>query len=202
MGPYATIYHDDLSFDVWATYGYHRNEVDRNIVFGAVNRRANSHFNAHDGSAYVGSQYDFEVFGGTLSAMASLQYTCAWQEAVRESGAGAISLRNSRSTAHSLRSRLGCRLARSFEALGVVLTPEVRGGWAHECLDDRRLSSHFSGGQTTFTTTSDSLGSTAYGSAALGVAFTRDLSLSARYGSQFSSRVCDQSFGVTLELKF
>jgi outer membrane autotransporter protein len=203
VGPYATMQQGRLACDAWAAYGFHRNQQSRAVQFGSIDRRADSEYNAHEGTAYFGGQYDFPVLGLTVSPTASAQYVYQFEEGFSETGADSLNLRVNSASFHSLRTRAGLRVSRAFERDDFVITPEFSAGWAREHLDGPTITSRLSGGSTSFNTSASvPERNSAYVGAGVSMRMGERLSASLRYESEFSSRICDHWLGLELGYRF
>jgi len=151
-GPYAswTPGGGALFVDAAATYGYHRNEMDRNTLVGT----ARSRYDAYDISVSGQAGYEFTVGDNLfITPLLGAEYTHLRTDSFRESGAGAANLAVSSMTTDSMRVRLGGRVAHIFEFDETILVPELYAGWAYEMLDtDVDLQSRFIAGGPSFAT--------------------------------------------------
>lgn len=203
VGPFATYTQGGLFLDVWATCGFHWNDTERDVVVGALRREADADYGANDASVYLGGGYDFELSGFTLTPTASLQYTCYRQESFRESGGGGAGLRVGAETFHSLRSRLGMRLARELKMDKVTLVPEVFAGWSKEYIDDQSLDSSFLAGGAKFTTRQGGLASdSAYFGAGVSAKLDSGSVLFLRYEAAQSSSESAHFFSAGINVPF
>ncbi len=203
VGPFATYTQGGLFLDAWATCGFHWNDTERDVVVGALRRQADADYGANDVSMYLGGGYDFELSGFTLSPTASLQYTCYRQEGFRESGGGGAGLRVGAETFHSLRSRLGVRLARELAMEKVTLVPEVFAGWSREYIEDQSLDASFLAGGTKFTTDQGGLGGdSAYFGAGVSAKLDDGLALFVRYEGAQSSSESAHFFSAGVKIPF
>lgn len=150
VGPYASASFGDLFVDTSLTFGYHWNEVDRKVVVGAFNRKADSKYDAWDLTLYGGVGYDFDLAGWVLTPSASLQWTHYNQESFRESGAGVANLDVDSWESDTIRQVLAIQLRKMFHLDGVRIVPEAYLGWAHEYVDEDNVSARFVGQNTPF----------------------------------------------------
>ena len=203
VGPFATYTQGKLFLDVWATCGFHWNDTERDVVVGNLRREANADYDAHDASVYLGGGYDFELSGFTLTPTVSLQYTCYRQESFRESGGGGAGLRVGAETFHSLRSRLGGRLARELAMDRVTLVPEVFAGWSKEYIDDQSLDASFLAGGAKFTTEQRGLaGDSAYFGVGVAARLDSGSVLFLRYEAVQSSSESAHFFSAGVKIPF
>jgi T5SS/PEP-CTERM-associated repeat protein len=157
-GPYVswTPGGGDFFVDGAATYGYHRNKIDRATITGT----ARSRYDAHDISVLGQAGYDFGIFKRTvLTPLLGVEYVHLRTDSFRESGAGSANLDVNSMTTDSLRVRLGGKLAHALEFDELTLVPEIFAGFAYEFLDtDADIRSRFIAGGPSFTTRSQGVG--------------------------------------------
>lgn len=113
-------------------------DSERTIQVGGLTRTALGNGDGWQGFAYGERGFNLKLSQSqTLQPFGGLQYIYARQNALTETGAGAMGLHMSGVDTHSLRSNLGARLrgqARKNK-FGWKVTPELRGSWMHEFLD-------------------------------------------------------------------
>ncbi len=146
----------DFFLNAGASYGYHRNDMDRETVMGT----ANSRYDAHDFSVHAQAGYDFAVHERTvLTPLLGAAYTHLRTDSFRERGAGNANLRVDSMTTDSLQVRVGARAAHAMDVGELVLIPEVSASFAYELLDDDRdMQSSFVAGSPAFTTRANGVG--------------------------------------------
>jgi fibronectin-binding autotransporter adhesin len=203
VGPYVSCRRDSFFADAAISYGFHMNDVDRNVAFGALNRTAHGEYNAHDVTARLGAGYNFYAGDFVIAPTASLEYIHYWHEGFSESGAGAMNLKVDAETSRSLRSRVGVNLSRVFEVDNTKIVPEVFAGWAHEFIGDEGLDARFSSGVTRFGIENDRPArDSAYFGAAVSVLLNERTSLFVRYEGELASDSHTNSVTVGLAIDF
>lgn len=126
--------------DTAAWAGYSSYSVRRPIQFSLIDRTARSRPDGAEISSLIGGGYDWTAGNLTFGPAASLQYTFVGIGSVGESGADALDLALANQRVHSLRSRLGARVAYTLELAGdMVLIPEARLFWQRENLNNSRM---------------------------------------------------------------
>jgi autotransporter-associated beta strand protein len=117
--------------------GYDRYDTSRGMQFAAINREARVDYEGYQYSLYLerGMTIDMDLI--SLQPYLALQYIHHQQHRFTEFGAGALDLSVGATSANSLRTMLGGRLAweASTRADSMTLLPELRVAWAHEYLD-------------------------------------------------------------------
>jgi uncharacterized protein YhjY with autotransporter beta-barrel domain len=108
---------------------------DRNIAF--LGQTASSAPQGNEGVADLDGGYDFHRGGFTFGPLAGVQYTHLSVNGYTESGSAAdLTVQDQESD--SLRSRLGGRIAYSFNGFGLVFRPHFDASWQHEFMDQGR----------------------------------------------------------------
>jgi outer membrane autotransporter protein len=112
-----------------ASVGRNKNQMDRVVTVGAINRTASSDFDSTTLSAYGEAAYSLAMNGGwTLQPLAALSLSRNKADGFTETGAGALNLQVAGQTTNSTQSLLGAKAA--FDAGKLRLEPRVL--WAHE----------------------------------------------------------------------
>jgi outer membrane autotransporter protein len=203
VGPYACYFKDNLFVDTSVSFGYHDNEVERDIKFGTINRTADSDYHAYDLSAYIGGGYNFHINEWTATPTTSFQYICYRRESFEETGAGAAGLDLDAATSHSLRSKLGVTLSTVTELYGMKIVPELFAGWAHEFIDDEDIEARFVHGTAKFTTDVDSdRDDSVYFGAGLSALLKENISAYIRYEGEYSSANSINALNVGITVQF
>ena len=191
----------DLAIDASATYGYHRNDVDRETMLGT----AGSRYNAQDFSLLGRVGYEFTVAErATVTPVFATEYTHLRTDSFSESGAGLADLDVDSMNHDSFRTRLGTSLAYAFDVDETTIVPEVFAGWEREFADvDVDVSSQFAAGSPLFTTHArgvgrDTLRTTAGITAMKGTHFT----LFVRYKGGFQSGRSSHGVVGGLDIRF
>ena len=150
FGAYAGYHNTDgIYADASVNGGWDSFETRRFIAIPTFERQAHSE---HDGThvdARLGAGWMKKVGSSfTLGPTFALQYVNLSQSAIREDGAGDVSLRISNRDTNSLSSLLGFRAAARFTADEgkVEWNPEFRARWVHEFLNGNRdITARFTG---------------------------------------------------------
>jgi autotransporter-associated beta strand protein len=88
IGPYATVQVGDFYADAYAGYAKNFYDIDRNIIFGTINRTAQGDPNGDQVFSYIGFGYDRHIDDFVTGPIVSLQYTKLWIDGYTESNAG------------------------------------------------------------------------------------------------------------------
>jgi len=115
-------------------YAYTDMETDRRIVFEDIDRRAGARSSGQEGGflAEAGMLLG-EPTRLAYRPMVRLQYDHLGQGAIRESGAGDLSLATQSGSFDSWRTTLGARITTLFTLNGQFgIQPEFRAGWTHD----------------------------------------------------------------------
>lgn len=191
----------DLFVDGAFTYGYHRNEMDRETIMGT----ARSRYDAQDLSALAHVGYDFEVYEGLLiTPQLGGEYSHLRTDSFRERGAGNANLAVSSMSHDSMRVRVGSKVSYALQYRDTTFIPELYAGWSYELLDnDIDLRSSFIAGGPAFTTRTsgigrDSIDVSAGFTATAGTYFT----LYVRYEGAFQSNRTSHGIVGGLDIRF
>ncbi|MCJ7729912.1 MAG: autotransporter outer membrane beta-barrel domain-containing protein, partial [Sedimentisphaerales bacterium] len=188
VGPYATYFKDKFFVDTSVSLGFHQNENEREIRFGAINRTAESDYHAYDLSAYIGGGYNIPLKDWTVTPTTSFQYINYHNESFEETGAGAAGLDVDAATSQSLRSKLGVTLSTITKLYGTKIVPEVFVGWAHEFMDEEDINARFVQGTAKFTTDVDSdWDDSVYFGGGISALLRKNISAFVRYEGEYSS---------------
>lgn len=152
VGPYVMLLEGDWFFDGSVTYGWHDNELARNVEVGPLLGTPASRYDAHDMAIYLGAGRNWRIGDAVLSPTASLQYVYYRQAAFAERDGNGMELALPSNDARSMRSLLGARMVRPFAWRAIEILPEVFAGWAHEYLGDDGLAARFATATTVFST--------------------------------------------------
>ena len=141
-GVYATWYDKGFYVDSALGGGYHFYDTRRGVLDGTA--RGSTTGTEFDG--LIGAGYNIKRGRLTVGPTLSLQYTYVGIDSFTETGSRAP-LAVEDNDSHSLRTRLGGRLAYDLEAASVTLRPEIRAAWHREFLDrDRAIDSRLASG--------------------------------------------------------
>jgi len=204
VGPYATWQPMKRAYvDASLTYGFHMNDIDRNVSFAGFSGQPNGDYDAHDVSAYIGTGYDIPYEQFTLTPFASLQYTWQFAEGFTESGGGGAALRVDDRENNSLRSRLGVRVNSIWEIGEMRIAPEAFVAWGHEFLGDDDIDANFAGGSTQFTISpSESDSDSLYTGVGFSTLIDEGISAFLRYEAELSSDIQTHGIGAGLSMMF
>jgi outer membrane autotransporter protein len=203
VGPYATYFKNDFFLDGAVSFGYHKNEIKRDIKFGTINRIAESYYHAYDLSTYIGGGYNFHINEWTVTPTTSVQYICYIRESFEETGAGAAGLNLDAATSESLRSKLGVTLSTVTKLYGTKIVPELFTGWAHEFMDDEDIQARFVQGAARFTTDVDgNRDDSVYFGAGVSALLNKNISAFVRYEGEYSSGDGMNSLNVGINILF
>ena len=203
VGPYASCFRDNLFVDTSVSFGYHNNEIERDIKFGTINRTAEGDYHTYDLSAYIGGGYDFHFNQWIVTPTTSLQYICYHRESFKETGAGAAGLDVDAATSESFRSRLGIKLSAITELCGTKIAPELFVGWAHEFMDEENIKAGFADGTAKFTTDVDGDGGdSVYFGAGISALLKENISAFVRYEGEHSAGNDIRTLNVGITILF
>jgi uncharacterized protein with beta-barrel porin domain len=152
VGPYISRNIDEWFYDCSATYGYHDDNVTRDVGVGAISGIPNGKFNSHDISLFAAAGCDKKLGNYNLTPLASLQGIFLRQCSFTESGGNGTDLALPNNDSYSLRSKIGVQLYRIWQIRSTKLVPECSAGWAHEYLGANSIRARFAGGTTLFDT--------------------------------------------------
>jgi outer membrane autotransporter protein len=129
------------------SFGRNDFEATRRIAFDGVNETAESEFSSGQFAFYVEAGGNRNLGSYFIQPLVGLQYVNVSQDAFDETGADSLNLTIPKSSADSLRSALGGRVARPFfTESGGMVAPELRARWMHEFLNDpQTISPSFDG---------------------------------------------------------
>ncbi len=187
IGPYASLFDDRAFVDAAVSYGAHWNEMHRKMLFGGINRTAESDYVGHDMTAYLGGGYRFNLGEYAVTPNASAQYTWYRRRGFSETGAGAANLTVDPDTSQSMLSRIGLSISRVFTCKSVKVCPEAFGGWWHEYLGDQSLDAHFAQGVARFRTEREFSRDGAYYGAGVSVLLKKNVSAYVRWQGTVSN---------------
>ncbi len=149
-------------FYVYGSLGYSLSmlELDRDIRFGDIVRRATSSPDGHLFNAYTEAGYDLGLGPAVLTPMASLSYARLWLDGFTENGADSLNLIVDSRDVDSLQSGVGARLALPLSFNNFALVPQIHATYHHEFSDSGTTDARFSqsGLGPVFTFTSANLG--------------------------------------------
>lgn len=188
VGPYISRCVDQWFYDCSATYGYHDDNITRNVAVGAIGGTPNGKYNSHDLSLFMAAGRDGKIGNFDFTPLASLQGIYYHQCAFTESEGNGADLALSNNDSYSLRSKIGAELYRVWCIRSRRLVPNFSLGWAHEYLGADSIRARFAGGTTIFDT--DPAGifrDSMYFGAGLAFLPTEHTSLFLRYNGELAS---------------
>ncbi|MGC8491747.1 MAG: autotransporter outer membrane beta-barrel domain-containing protein, partial [Syntrophobacteraceae bacterium] len=127
-------------FYAFGSAGYATNlfSTNRQLVFGSIDREAQSSTTGNQFNGYAEAGYDLKVGGAVISPMASLAYSSLWIDGFGESGAGSLDLNVGSQHADSLQLGPGVRLATTLQYGTAVVAPQFYASYEHEFSNDSR----------------------------------------------------------------
>jgi outer membrane autotransporter protein len=138
FGAHLTWMYDDDYWIAIAGAGYDHYDIRRQTnVLAPVT--AEGTMSGWQANTYLERGLTLCVNGWTVQPYTALQYIYLHQDDLVETGAGVLNLDVEDLDAHSLRSILGGRFARTFYENGRAITPEFRAAWMHEFLDTNQV---------------------------------------------------------------
>lgn len=158
-GVYGTAALGPVYLDAWGSYNDLEYDLTRSLSFGGFSGRPVSATEGRIYSAGASTGLSFNLGGLEIEPFAAIRYADGRIEGFSESGGTIAALAVGRQEFESLRSNLGIRVGADYEAMGVSIRPQVRGGWYHEFKDDARvlnanfISSNLGTAQFPFTVT-------------------------------------------------
>lgn len=147
---YGTYYVGGFHLDVSGGFTWNTYATKRNIAYSAgagaaagaagivVNRTA---FGSTDGQQYevdLGIGYDIRLGGFTLTPLGRVEYLNLAIGGFTERGSQGLDLTLRGQRLQSLRTAVGLQVSHAFSVPFGVLTPQLRGEWRHEFLNDVR----------------------------------------------------------------
>ncbi len=142
------------SFYAYGSLGYALNlfNLERQIAFGSLYRRATSSPTGNQFNAYGEAGYDLKFSRLVVTPVVSLAFSSLWVDGFTESGAGALNLKVSPQNATSLQTGVGGKIALPIKRNSVVTVPQIYATYQHEHSDSSRgLDARLSQGGSTFT---------------------------------------------------
>jgi len=136
--------------------GYSLNllDLEREISFGGLTRRANSSTTGHQFNLYAEGGYDFRVKNLVVTPAVSLAYANISVGGFTENNAGALNLRVNSQQADSLQTGVGAKVAAAFKAGQVKVVPQTYAFYQHEFSNNSRgLDARLAQGSATMTFT-------------------------------------------------
>lgn len=133
LGAYATVDFEGFYAHGAAGYGQTDYSIHRPIQWATLDRTATSNPDGSEVFFMLGTGYDFHAGNFTFGPAASIQYTRLKLNGFTERGADSLNLQVDDTTAESLRTYIGGRVAYACVINeGLTLVPELRMFWQHE----------------------------------------------------------------------
>ena len=141
-GVYATVFGNGFYADALVGAGYNSYDSTRSSLDGYAYGDANG----WELDTLLNGGYDCHRGGLTFGPVGSLSYTQVNLDPYTETGS-LTPLNYPNQKQDSLRTNLGGKISYTAAVKGIVITPQVRVTWQHECLDSTQsIDSQFSGG--------------------------------------------------------
>jgi uncharacterized protein YhjY with autotransporter beta-barrel domain len=205
-GGFGTIGVGPVYIDAWGSYTNLDWTLRRGYAFNGLSGVSNGSTTGHVWAAGAATGFSFSAGNFEIEPFAALRYAKVKVDGFSESGSPAA-LDIGRNDAESLRLNLGGRIGTKFDAGGVVVRPQLRGGWNKEFkLDDARtISAAFTDGtiNTPFSFTTTPLrGEYFNAGAAINIAGNGPVSIAVDYDAQFAKDRQFHALSLTGRLKF
>ncbi len=113
-------------------FDYSKNDVNRKISFGDINRKASSDFDSYAISLGTEVGYDFYVEALIVTPRLGFTYSRIEQGSISESEADALNIKIDSESYDSIRTTLGLDVATSLEASYGTYKFSLMGEWNHE----------------------------------------------------------------------
>jgi outer membrane autotransporter protein len=145
----------------FASVGYSLNlfDLEREISFGPINRRAKGSPTGHQFNLYAEAGYDLKpekMKPLVVTPVASLAFSTISVDGFTESNAGALNLKVNAQTADSLQLGVGAKVAAPFQTGSTKVVPQAYAVYQHEfSKNSRGLDARLSQGSSTLTFTTD-----------------------------------------------
>ena len=149
------------TFYAYGSLGYALNlfNLERNLVFGGINRTAKSSPTGNQFNAYGEAGYDLKTSRMIVTPVVSLAYSSLWVGGFTEGGAGSLDLKVSPQYADSLQTGVGAKLTVPMKVKSARLVPQIYAIYQHEFLDRTRgLDARLNQGSSTFGFQTDQIG--------------------------------------------
>jgi len=128
------------------SYGYNRYDMSRSIMFGGINRIAESDYSGHVLSAAVEAGYRIRTNCIDIIPLIGFQAAYLSRNSFTEHRAESLNLTAGSESTNSLLSTVGIRLTKDYSVGSGILSPELRAKWLHEFSNDSYvLNAAFSG---------------------------------------------------------
>jgi outer membrane autotransporter protein len=124
-----------------AILGYTYNDyynMERNIVFGTINRTAKASTTSNQFQLAAETGYDLKMGNAIINPLVSLYYTTLSTGSFTETNAGSLNLRVPGQSATSVQTGLGARAGIKATKGNVTFVPTISAVWQHEYSDKTR----------------------------------------------------------------
>ena len=205
-GGFGTVGVGPVYIDAWGSYTNLDWKLRRGYSFNGLSGVSEGNTKGHVWAAGAATGLSFSAGNFEIEPFAALRYAKIKVNGFSESGSpAALDIGNN--DAESLRLNLGGRIGTKFDAGGVVVRPQLRGGWNKEFKMDnaRTLSGAFTDGSigTPFSFTTTPLrGEYFNAGASLNVAGTGPISMAVDYDVQFAKDRELHALSLSARLKF
>jgi len=150
---YSSWTKDNWYVDGFMNFAHNEYDGKRQILFGGVNRTANSDYGGQQYSWKFEGGYDFDMKGITVTPIASFQYSFLQVGDYTETGAGALNLAVGSEGYHTLEQGLGLKIGDEFTWKSFTVTPSIRALWYYDYKGERsQTTASLGGGGTSFDT--------------------------------------------------
>lgn len=119
-------------------YTYSGYDMERNIVYGTINRTAQASTAGNQFQVAAESGYDCKIGKAIVGPTVSLQYATQMIGGFTENNAGALNLKVGSQTANSAQSGVGARASYRAKLGSVTVKPQLQITWQHEFSDNTR----------------------------------------------------------------
>ena len=156
-GIYGTYFGNNYYLNAAGSYSYNFYDLERNLIFGGLDRKAKADTDGRQWDLFLGTGYDFHLRQLTTGPTASLKYSKLRIDGFTETGADALNLSISKQEAESLQSGLGWRVEYEFKfGKNTLLVPQAHVSYQHEFLNDSRsIEARLAQGGDVFQVTTD-----------------------------------------------
>lgn len=205
-GGFGTVGVGPVYIDAWGSYTNLDWKLRRGYSFNGLSGVSEGNTKGHVWAAGAATGLSFSAGNFEIEPFAALRYAKIKVNGFSESGSpAALDIGNN--DAESLRLNLGGRIGTKFDAGGVVVRPQLRGGWYKEFKMDneRTISAAFTDGSigTPFSFTTTPLrGEYFNAGASLNVAGTGPISMAVDYDVQFAEDRELHALSLSARLKF
>ncbi len=145
IGVYAGYASGPWTYRTFASYAWHDNHMDRDVVVGGLNSTARSDFDSHSILLHGEASVDLPMGGWTLQPLLGVQMLHTRSDGFTEKGTGALNLDVGAESTTSVRTLIGAKTIHDVGGLRM----EPRLAWSHEFGDINEAASARLVGATT-----------------------------------------------------